>query len=109
MGLEDGHEPPVLQRPCRIQGGGDLAGMVSVVVIQHTAFAVAERLKAPACSVKAGEPLDRPRRIGPRQAGRLQGARGVDRVVGARNGQAHVVPVPDEAEPQAVRTTSCAS
>ena len=72
--------------------------MVRVVVVHGRApRGVPEQLKAPAGSVEAGEAGDRGRGLRAGQPGGMQRAGGVDRVVHAGNGQAHLLLTPAEA------------
>ena len=71
MGLEDRQQPTVLERTCRLEGGGDLGRVMGVVVVdERTSRAPAQQLKAPTGPVKAGEALDRERQRRRRRAGR---------------------------------------
>ena len=91
MRLEEGeHAAAVHERPRRLEGRGDLRGMVAVVVVEPDAVHLRGEVEA---AVRAGELGEHALRVGARHVHRLEGgerAGGVQAVVLARHGQLEV-------------------
>ena len=84
------HAAAVHERPRRLEGRGDLRGMVAVVVVEPDAVHLRGEVEA---AVRAGELGEHALRVGARHVHRLEGgerAGGVQAVVLARHGQLEV-------------------
>src|SRR5438874_6054400 len=98
--LEDRHQASRRQRARGPERSRDLAWRVGVVVVdQRTRARAAEQLEAPARARERRKSRDRALLLGARNASRLESRGRVQRVVLARNAQAHLGASPAEARP----------